>query len=561
MKDILRILEQETNGKCFRSQRYSIDVESMSTLEYTDREIIPANKYFRKAYMQGEYFKKPRWDRVLVTTLFTFYWKQTIETVEFAKKIVKDVKNVRAGGVLASVVPNEFEKATGVVPDIGLLNTPGVYDDNDIIIDELPLDYSILEEIEYKYPESGSYYGYMTRGCVNRCKFCAVPLIEPKYEKYISILDKIKAIKEKFGDQKDLLLLDNNVLASPNFKKIIEEIKTAGFYKGARFNLPNYLDIAIANIKENYNKKAYIRKATRLFIDLLDRLHGEEQQELYDALKDHHMLNEYTATECDVITVYDQFANLYERRRLKSNKMRHVDFNQGLDARLMTDEKMQYLSQIAIYPLRIAFDDLKLKDIYINAVKLAAQHGITYLSNYILYNFEDKPIELYERLRINIELADELKIAIYSFPMKYHPITNPKFFKNRDYIGTWWNRKFIRAVQAVLNSTKGKIGVGKSFFDAAFGKNLNEFGKILLMPESFIIYRMKFKESGMTDAWWHDYNDLTPQEMSTANEVIYSNNFTNIERFRDYKKIYTVLKYYTIGRSSRDNPRQADFWE
>ena len=105
------------------------------------------------------------------------------------------------------------------------------------------------------------------------------------------------------------------------------------------------------------------------------------------------------------------------------------------------------------------------------------------LSNYLLYNFEDKPEELYYRLRMNVDLCEELGASIYSFPMKYHPINDKEFFMNRDYIGKYWNRKFIRAVQAVLNSTKGKIGRGVSFFEEAFGRNVDEFMKILWMPE------------------------------------------------------------------------------
>ena len=505
-------------------------------------------KYFRKAYTQKEYFKNPRWDRVHVTTLFTFYWKQTIETVEFAKKIVKNVKNVHAGGVLASVVSKEFEKATGVVPDVGLLNRPGVYDDNDYIIDELPLDYSILEEIDYKYPESGSYYGYMSRGCVNKCKFCAVPIIEPKYENMITISDKIKATREKFGEQKNLLLLDNNVLASEKFNDIIKEILDAGFYKGAKFERSNYLDIAIARIKENYNKKAYIKKVTNLLNEFLDRLHGEEKQKLFDSLKEHYMLNEYTATEKDVLAVYREFKELYEQKRLKSNMNRYIDFNQGLDARLMTNEKMKLLSKTAINPLRIAFDNWALRDKYIAAIRLAAKHGVKHLSNYILYNFEDKPVELYYRLKINVELSDDLGVRIYSFPMKYHPIMDPKYFQNREYIGTHWNRKYIRSIQAVLNSTKGKIGTGRSFFDEAFGKDEEEFRKILYMPETFIIYRMKFKDAGWTDNWWKDYENLNIEEKEIANEVIHSNKFDNIDKYKKMPNVYKVLRYYTITK-------------
>ena len=76
----------------------------------------------------------------------------------------------------------------------------------------------------------------------------------------------------------------------------------------------------------------------------------------------------------------------------------------------------------------------------------------------MLYNFHDKPEHLYYRMKMNVDMCDELAANIYSFPMKYHPINDPEFFMNRDFIGKHWNRKFIRAIQAVLNSTKGKVG-------------------------------------------------------------------------------------------------------
>ena len=119
-------------------------------------------------------------------------------------------------------------------------------------------------------------------------------------------------------------------------------------------------------------------------------------------------------------------------------------------------------------------------------------------SNYLLYNFRDKPIDLYRRLKINVELCDELGVNIYSFPMKYHPLRKEKdaekdFSHNRDYIGQYWNRKYIRAIQAILNSTKGKVGRGKSFFYEAFGHTEEEFFELLEMPETFILYRFFFK--------------------------------------------------------------------
>ena len=55
-------------------------------------------------------------------------------------------------------------------------DTSVVGDDNDINVDELPLDYDILEQVDYKYPAGDNYFAYTTRGCPNHCSFCAVPI-------------------------------------------------------------------------------------------------------------------------------------------------------------------------------------------------------------------------------------------------------------------------------------------------------------------------------------------------------------------------------------------------
>ncbi len=102
------------------------------------------------------------------------------------------------------------------------IDQPGIYDaGNEDIIDELPLDYSILYEIDYHYPASNAYFGYMTRGCPRDCAFCAVKTLEPNYKNYIGIADKLAYVDEHFGRKKDLLLMDNNVFASKCFDQIM----------------------------------------------------------------------------------------------------------------------------------------------------------------------------------------------------------------------------------------------------------------------------------------------------------------------------------------------------
>lgn len=491
--------------------------------------IMEVLRHYRSFYYHKRYFVYKKWDRVCVTTLFTFNWKVTIDTINFAISICKDISEVKVGGILASVVPEHVEKATGIKPHIGLLDRPGILDNNDLVIEEMPIDYSILDEIDYKYPEANAYYGYMTRGCIRKCQFCAVPKIEPDFISYITLNQKLEHISEKFGKQRNLLLLDNNVLASPQFPKIVAEIKEHGFEKGATYIEPNWLDISVRNLHEGLNDTAYIKKSQRLMKQLIDRAKGDDKQMVYDVLFDHGLLHEGTARKEAILKAYPLLAQCNEKYRNQVVKKRYVDFNQGIDARLINEENIQLLAELPIHPLRIAFDHWSQRQVYENAIRLAAEHGITHLSNYILFNYLDKPIEFYYRLRLNILLCEELGISIYSFPMKYHPIDDPDYFQNRDYIGKHWNKKFIRAVQSVLNSTKGKIGRSKKFFEKAFGKNEAEYMKILYMPERMIIYREKHEQDGSTEAWWRLFKSLDPETKARILPTIHANHFTNVD--------------------------------
>ena len=538
---------------------------------FNSEEVLDIVKEFRKRYRAKEYFTKPRFDKVGITTLFTFYWDITIETINFAKQLCKNMDDVMVGGIMSTLLPNEVFEATGIHPFEGLLDKPGAIDPGDnLIIDQLPLDYSILDEIDYVYPANNAYFAYMTRGCVNKCKFCAVPKLEPQYCDYISLKKQIEITNERFGAQRDLLLLDNNVLASKCYEEIIDEIKECGFEQGATYTAPNEYDITIRNLKDSYNDRAYIRKAVKIYMDIIDRLKNEEEKtELYMKFEENHCLYHYTATKEAILALDEIVRPLYEKTHKPSKKKRIVDFNQGIDSRLITPQNMSKLAEVNIYPLRIAFDHWKLHDIYEKSVRTAVKSGIRNLSNYLLYNFEDEPEELYYRLEMNVRLCEELDASIYSFPMKYHPINDPEFFMNRDYIGKHWNRKFIRAVQAVLNSTKGKIGRGKDFFEEAFGRDIDEFHKILWMPETFIIYRRQYdanlrerlaarytnhsdKDCDLTNEWWDKFNALPPEKLERAKEIIALNKFKDGEYQCDDPEIEGVLWYYKTTRNDAE---------
>ncbi len=504
------------------------------------------------AYRKKLYLENQSWDRVYVTTLFTFYWKQTIETIEAAKFLVKDHNQLYVGGVMASLLPDEIEAATGIKPFKGILDRPGILDNNELVVDDLPLDYSILEEIDYVYPTGSAYFTFMTKGCTRKCAFCSVPILEPAYKPKVDTIDKFQEIKFRYGEQQNLLLMDNNVLASPQFFEIIDEIKAMGFTKGATFQEPNQYNIAIANLRQGINDTGYIRKSYNLLQKLAKRVTRKKEvyRKLTEILERYKLDKLTTITKRNLLDSYNELQPLYDQHRPLTKRLRYVDFNQGTDARYVTPELMEKMSEIPIRPLRIAFDYLGMEKQYTNAVRLAARYGIKELSNYLLYNFKDRPSELYRRMQINIELAQELNIEIFSFPMKYIPLFGEEA-KDRRYIGKNWNKKFIRAVQSILNVTKGIVASGQSFFDLAFGKNVEEFEEILYMPETYIIYRGVFAENGLSNLWQAEFRALKNSELwPIAKEIIENNDFKTFKERTINPELLRFLTHYQV--SSKD---------
>lgn len=510
--------------------------------------LYPWLEHFKNFYHKKEYIKHPKWDWVGVTTLFTFYWKITIETIEFAKLLVKDKKNLMIGGVLASIQPKEIEEATGIKPHCGTLHTPykDIDEDNPYIIDELPLDYSILDEIDYEYPDSGAFYSYSTRGCIRHCAFCAVPILEPQYQSYLPLKERIERTRRLYGDQQNLLLMDNNVLASENFAEIIEDIRSCGFTPGAKYVEPNQYNLAIRNLRLGMNDRAYIRKSWKLLKELneMRSLNEEARTFIYRVREENGLLHVNTCTKEALIKTYKDFAPYFEKKYAKQKgRLRYIDFNQGVDARLFNDERVSLLSRIPVRPLRIAFDDIKTEKAYTKALSMSVNAGMKDFSNYLLYNFKDTPQDLYHRLRVNVDLCETLDVSIYSFPMKYHPIRD-EHSHDRDYIGEHWNRKYIRAIQAILNATKGKIGRGVSFFEKAFGRNEEEYMELLIMPETFLLFRFFFEHLGYTQQWREAMSELTDAEREELYPIIFKNDFNHIDELTENEKFRHILKFY-----------------
>jgi hypothetical protein len=427
--------------------------------------------------------RRLHWDRIYISTLFTFHYKKTIETITFYKNSVDSLKDIYVGGVLATLMQEKIHNETGATIVPGLLNIEGKLKlHNDHTIDCLTPDYSIIDRstnsfLNYTYPTSNSYISYATRGCIRKCKFCAVPLIEGEFHNSYSLASQVRSIENTFGPKRHLLLLDNNILAAnEHFFDIIDEIVLLGFGKGA--TIPTIINGRMTNV------------------------------------------------------------------------LRYVDFNQGIDARLLVRDPryIKAISTIAINPLRIAFDDIKDKKVYCKSVRLAAKHGVRIMSNYILFNYNDTPFDFYERLRINIELNEEFKSKgidsrVWSFPMKYSPVLGEEAF-NRKYIGRNWNRKYLRAIQNILLATHGVVGPKRPFFERAFGKTYDEFMNILQLPEDYIISRQKCESKKLPQKLHNKINKLASDEKELLHKIILENSFSNVNSPTYSKNLCEIINIY-----------------
>lgn len=486
------------------------------------------------------------WDRIYVTTLFTFDFDMDVKTINHYKLLVDNIADLYVGGIMASLMPDKIVTATGIDRShilTGLFtDTSVVGDNNDINVDELPLDYDILEQTNYKYPAGDNYFAYTTRGCPNHCSFCAVPILEPHFHVTNNIIDQIKTIDEKYGPKQHLLLLDNNVLNTANLKGLVDDLCAAGFGRGAKYIDPGAYNIVMMRYK-NGDRADFLDKKMALYLD-----------DFKKRIKSSKMLETYLqvvigAEDAEDYAQYmldheKELSPIIEKYRSKAKKARYLDFNQGVDGRKINDDNMEQLARLAIRPLRIAFDDIHLKDVYCEAVRTAHRHGIKEISNYILFNYKDKPEDLYERLRVNIELNKELGIQIFSFPMKYSPISET----DRTYIGVNWCKKSIRAISAILQVTKGVVAAGSSFFYKAFGNNLEEYFELLAMPRELIMFRSHFEGSGTTAKWQTLYRMLNDEQKDRLMNLV-SLDVAELKRTPWPDDLKDILGYYLIKYS------------
>ena len=210
-------------------------------------------------------------------------------------------------------------------------------------------DHDLPPEIEHIYPDYSIYphltketaFGFLTRGCPRGCSFCIVAGKEGRCSR------KVADLKEFWNRQKKIVLCDPNILACPDWRDLLTQ------------------------------------------------------------LRDSHAL---------------------------------VDFNQGLDIRMMTKEKIDLLNQIKIAEIHFARDRYKDKDLILPKFRLFSElsrlHHMKDIIVYTIVNFDTTLDQDLERIYTLRDMGYWAYIMVYD---KEH--CDPIYLA----LSRWVNNRFVFA--------------------------------------------------------------------------------------------------------------------
>lgn len=117
-----------------------------------------------------------------------------------------------------------------------------------------------------------------------------------------------------------------------------------------------------------------------------------------------------------------------------------VDFNQGLDARLLTAHHINRLQELKC-KVRLAWDNTKDEQYIMKAIAMLRKAGwpVRALSIYVLIGYNETPEDALYRL------ATIKKLSIHSFPQRYQPLDTLK--KNSYVAPSWTQKELFRYIQ------------------------------------------------------------------------------------------------------------------
>lgn len=276
-------------------------------------------------------------DNIYITSLFTYSWKPVHESIDYYHKLFPSAK-ILVGGIYATLMPKLIRESFPFVKiHSGLVNDA----------ENLLPAYHLLKDVE-KWESWNKSILFTTRGCIRKCPFCVVPKVEGGMKK-----PKFSVLPLVHPDHNEVVIWDNDFLASPYAKDILIELRDVGY---------------------------------------------------------------------------------------------RADFNQGLDARLMTEEYANILADIKSPSIHMAYDWPWEGPFIKNAIDLLGDAGYKRknLIFYVLHNFFDEkhkkgdtPLDFLHRIQ------DLMKWGSSAYPMRFIPLDS---LTRRGYVSPLWTEEKLEMI-------------------------------------------------------------------------------------------------------------------
>ena len=116
-----------------------------------------------------------------------------------------------------------------------------------------------------------------------------------------------------------------------------------------------------------------------------------------------------------------------------------VDFNQGMDARCVTDEVAERLSKMNIPMIRLAYDYVGIRKSVEKSIEILKAHGIRgrRMIFYVLHNYVDTPNDFFDKVH------DLINWGVLAYPMKYESLCT---LEKGKYVSPLWTRRELDMV-------------------------------------------------------------------------------------------------------------------
>jgi hypothetical protein len=173
-------------------------------------------------------------DEMLISLIFSYYSELYDETIEYYRTHYNSLKKITAGGVFPTLHTDWFKRPkweptkrifTSLKPQVTVEPFCGM---DDRIEDIVPMyNVPIISEDTLPYKRDRIVM-YASRGCTNKCGYCAVPKLEGGMRSFTTIKKSLEAAAEDLPDAKSVVLYDNNFTAHEHIEDIVSELVDFG---------------------------------------------------------------------------------------------------------------------------------------------------------------------------------------------------------------------------------------------------------------------------------------------------------------------------------------------